>query len=97
MEIMYTDEDITISLEYYENLNMHFIHSNVTNWSLSKYKKFLLIFGTILNSFRERDIKTVFALPPSEKEEKWERLFGFSDTGQIINNKYKLMRLNVWE
>ena len=92
MEILYTDEDITISLEYHENTKMYFVHTKVISWSLSKYKKYILIVGKELNKLEIRGIKQVFAIPPSEKEEKWQMLFGFSDTGMRIK-EYKVMRL----
>jgi hypothetical protein len=93
MEVLYSDDDITISLQYYEKTNMYFIHSKVNQWSLSKYKKYLLIFGGILNNLKDKNILTVYAIPPSEKEEKWESLFGFKDTGMKVQ-EFKLMGLS---
>lgn len=92
MEILYTDEDITISLEHFEKNNMYFVHTKVINWSLSKYKKYLLIVGRELNKLKSRGIVEVYAVPPTEREEKWQMLFGFSDSGMRIK-EHKIMRL----
>jgi hypothetical protein len=90
MEILYHDEDITVSIEFLYLIEGYLIHTKVRKWSLSKYKKYLNIYGYILNLLIDRGITRLFALPPSKKEQKWEELFGFKDTGTRINN-YVLM------
>lgn len=92
MEVLYSDEDIVISSEWSDKLNGFIVHTKVKNWSLSKYKKYLLLVGKELNKLREKGIVEIFAIPPTEKEEKWENLFGFKDSGFRLG-KYKIMRL----
>src|SRR4030042_5937416 len=81
---VYSDEDIILHLVYFTEQNLCFIHSEVKKWSLSKYKKYLLVFAEILNQLHKEGIDELFAIPPTEKEEKWQGLFGFVDTGHRI-------------
>ena len=92
MEILYSDEDIEITIELIGEDSTCFGHTLVKSWSLSKYKKYLKIFAIEKEKLRLRGITRVFALPPSEREEKWERLMGFIDTGFKVG-PYKLMVL----
>ena len=87
---VYSDDDIVLNLVYFAEQKVCFIHSDVKKWSLSKYKKYLLIFAEILNQLHKEGIDELFAVPPTEKEEKWQGLFGFTDTGHKIDS-YKVM------
>jgi hypothetical protein len=49
-----------------------------------------------MDKLKSRGIKKVFAIPPSSKEEKWEYLLGFKDTGFTVGSN-KLMVLSIWE
>jgi hypothetical protein len=89
-EVMYSDDDIIISLEYLVNTNIYIVHTKVSKWSLSKYKKYVLEFANILNTLKLRGIEEVFTIPPTDKIEKWQRLFGFIDSGYRPKG-YKLM------
>ena len=92
MEILYKDEDAELYIEWCETLNGYLLHTTIHKWSLSKYKKYLIILGREINKIKEKE---VFAIPLTEQDEKWERLFGFKDTGMRVYN-YKIMRLS-WD
>jgi len=94
IDILYSDEDITISLEYSEKLDIYFVHTKVSNWSLSRYKKYLFQFATILNDLKLIGIDKVYTIPPTDKIEKWQRVFGFTDSGYRPKG-YKLMELST--
>jgi len=93
MKILYQDEDITILLQYVEEVNDYFMHTHVYSWSLSKYKKYLKVLGSILVELKKENITNVKAIPPTEQDEKWEKLFGFVDSG-IRLGQYKVMELD---
>lgn len=88
---IYSDEDINISMEKFPLLPKGWLlHTKVNSWSISKYKKYLLIFGNLLNNIQDNKL---YAIPPSEKEEKWQMLFGFKDSGLRVGS-YKIMEFN---
>lgn len=93
MIVVYFDEDVKVSLEWVDVLNSYAIHTKVNEWSLSKYKKYLSVFAEILNTLEKEGVTKIYAIPPSEKEEKWEELFGFKDSGLRIG-QYKIMELD---
>lgn len=92
MILLYKDEDIELTMEYYEIIPGWGLHTKVKSWSLSKYKKFISIFGEILQSLSKEGITKLYAIPPTKLEEKWQMLFGFKDSKMRINT-YKVMEL----
>lgn len=95
MRELYSDEDIDVLVEIDDILTDGvFIHTNVKNFSVSRMKKFYSIWGEILVRLRLEGWKHVYAIPPGSKEEKWEMMFGFKDTG-IEVSCYKLMILEL--
>ena len=93
METIYSDESIDVFLEEVEEIEKGvFIHTNVKQFSLSTFKKFKHIFLNICEIVKDRDIQYLLAIPPSNKEQKWQECFGFTYTG-ILVNKQKLMRI----
>lgn len=95
MRLIYEDEDIEVFVESCTDITSGvFIHTNVKQWSLSKYKKFLVVWGCIMTRMRSEGWKHLFAVPPSPSEEKWEMLFGFKDSGLEVSG-YKLMILEL--
>lgn len=92
-EIIYHDEDILLQIEYIKELDDYFLHTTVYNWSLSKAKKYIKGFGFILNQLKKQGITNLKALPSTDKEENWQRFFGFVDSG-IRVGKYKVLELD---
>ena len=93
MKTVYEDNDVIVKLEWFEELKAYTIHTEVHNWSLSKYKKYIHILGKILNNLKSEGHTKLYAIPPTEKEQKWEELFGFKETCMTYGN-YKIMELD---
>lgn len=68
-----------------------FIHWDIYNWTPSKVRKYKVMWLNIINVLHSKGIKGIYALPPSEFEEKLIKMFNFKDTGLTFNG-YKLMR-----
>lgn len=93
MKILYSDDTIDVmDEEYYDLDGSVFLHTNVKKFSLSTYKMFKkLIWPSICDLLRIQGYHTVFCVPPGEKEEKWERMFGFKHFSDQYINGHKLM------
>lgn len=95
MREFYSDSDIDILVEMDDVFTDGvFVHSNVKNFSMSKYKKFHRVWEEVLVRLRMEGWRHVYAIPPSSKEEKWQRMFGFKGTGIEVSS-YKLMILEL--
>ena len=94
IEVLFEDEDIKISVEYIESVDIYIVHSKVSSWSLSKYKKYLGLFGTALNIMKSRGVEYLYTIPPTDHIEKWQRMFGFEDSGYRPKG-WKLMRIKT--
>lgn len=68
-----------------------FLHWDILEWSPSKYKEYKQTWEQIADYLLEKGIKALYALPPSEFEEKLVKMFGFKDTGLTFRG-FKLMR-----
>lgn len=93
MLLLYKDEDIEVFMEWYPMLEAWGIHTTVHNFSKDKLKHWRKLFQEFLEHMKEKGITKFVAIPPSEKEEKWQRLFGFKDSGLYLANYYKVMEL----
>ncbi len=95
MRTLYSDEDIDVSVEEYDEFYEGvFIHTNVKQFSLSKYKKFKHIWIHVRAGLRLEGYKYVLALPPGDKERKWESMFGFEPTGIFVKGQ-EIMRVYI--
>jgi len=68
-----------------------FVHWDIFEWSPSKAKEYKASWAEIAPYLLDKGIKGLYALPPTEFEEKLIRMFGFEDTGLRFRG-YKLMR-----
>lgn len=57
------------------------MHVDLIVWSVKDYKRYLIIFGNVLNFLREIGITEVYSFCDSEKDIKFNKLFGFVETG----------------
>lgn len=94
--ILIKDEDCCI---YVENEIPHyiegaFIHCDIYQWSHSKVRKWKKKWANIARVMKDKGINDIYAIPPSEDEEKLIKMFGFKYTGLTFNG-YKIMRY-VW-
>ena len=70
---------------------LYFLPTDITGWSLSKYKKLLSILVTSL-----KEIKAPYVYSTVTKEtKKFNELFGFEELG-IIQDKQVMRLQNVW-
>jgi len=91
MEILYEEQDrgyLGLSYESYlqgwvlhVKFNPFIWESTFKSYSIIRYC--LDIFKTILNQLKERGITEVYGLCSTEKEAKFNKLFGFKDTNLI--------------
>lgn len=107
MEILYEEEGrgyVGLSFEPY--LKQWVLHvkfsSSVWGNTLETYniiKYCLDLFPGILDELRSRGIKEVLGLCSSEKEAKFDKIFGFKDTGLVgftpDGNKLIILKLEV--
>jgi len=68
-----------------------FIHWEIYNWSPSKVKMYKEYWVEIVAALHRRNVKGLYAIPPTEFEEKLIKMFGFKYTG-LTYRGYKLMR-----
>ncbi len=86
------DGCLYIENEIPEVLSGVFIHWEISNWTPSKVRKYKRMWIYIVKKLRDKGIQNIYAIAPSEYEEKLIKLFSFRDTGLTFNG-YKLMRL----
>lgn len=60
--------------------NVWILGVTISRWSLSEYKRYIKIFAEVLHKHPE----TYYSLVNSEKEKKFNMLFGFKETGLIV-------------
>ena len=82
MRVLYQEEGngfLGISLN--KELDVFILHVDLISWSVAEYKRYIKIFSFYLNVLKESGIKEVYSLCDSDKEVKFNKLFGFEDTG----------------
>jgi hypothetical protein len=82
VRILYKEEgNGFLGLSRDEVLDIFVMHVDLHIWSTSEYKRYLVIFRNVLKLLREVGITEVYSFCDSKKEKKFNRLFGFVDTG----------------
>lgn len=106
MEILYEEEGRGyLGLSYEPFLQNWVLHVNFspelwksTTEAYNIIKYCLKIFEDVLNELRNRGIKLVLGLCATEKEVKFDKIFGFKDTGllaQVGNNYMAILELEL--
>jgi hypothetical protein len=105
MEILYEEEGrgyLGLSFEPYMKQWVLHVKFDLSLWGSTTeiyniIKYCLGLFTDILNELRSRGIKEVIGLCSSEKEAKFNKIFGFKDTGllAITPEGYKLIILKL--
>lgn len=81
MEILYEEEQGYVGLTYEPIIDMHLLHVSLQNWNPSEFKRYLVIWGSILNKLKtEKHLDVVHSLVVTEKEQKFNEVFGFVPT-----------------
>lgn len=83
MIILYEEPQGFVGLSFNEGVGLWFMHVDLKVWSVSEFKRYLKIFAIIKNHVKEITPE-VFSACDTEKEMKFNILFGFEDTGLIL-------------
>jgi hypothetical protein len=83
MKELISTEDGTLYIENHisDMLSGVFIHWSIDKWSVSKVKYYKDLWHNFIAQRLECKFGSIYAIPPSQKEEKLIRMFGFTDTG----------------
>lgn len=98
MIILYKEPQCYVGVTFDEITDKWYMHVEISTWSLSEYKRYLKIFNVIKKNLK---IVTpeVFSVCDTDKEFKFNQLFGFEDTGLLVEefdgNIAKLGRLEL--
>lgn len=84
IEILYQEPTGFVGLSWSKEMNCYVMHTQITVWSTSEYKRYIEIFGRVLDGLYKRGIKEVYGLCGSHKKLKFNELFGFKYTGTVI-------------
>jgi hypothetical protein len=80
MIILYEEEQGFVGLSFDSSLNVYIMHVDLYRWSASEFKRYLKIFEVIKKHVKELTPE-VYSLCDNEKEYKFNKMFGFEDTG----------------
>lgn len=83
-EKLYIDEECWLGRYFDPSYKVWILGTEITKWSLSSYKKYISIFANIITNYPENYISLV----KTEKEKKFNMLFGFKETGILVNTEY---------
>ena len=88
---MYEDENGYVLVDHFSNIQkaaLH-LHFNEGAWTLGKYKKYLVIFESILASLKDKCYTEIYATPLESdvKAQKLIAMFGF----EKISEKHGLV------
>ena len=89
MEVLHIEERGFIGMTFNEVLGLPELHIDIPIWdndTISRYnqlKKCAEIFGNIQNELRSRGIKKVVGLAETDKEIKFDMIFGFKPTDKV--------------
>lgn len=80
--VLYEDDDIKCVMERAPSfMDGAFIHTEVKGFSKNKFKKFKALWPEGVKYLRSQGINNLYALPPNEQAERWEKAFSFVDSG----------------
>lgn len=90
--VLYDDSDIKVVIETAPSfLDGVFVHTNVKEFNLSRYKKYKSLWKDIVAYLGEIGVDNIYALPTDDKAEKWETKFSFVDT-RVTYEGSKIMK-----
>jgi len=97
-EVLYGEEQGYVGL-YHEPKLGWVATVKLHQWSPSEFRRYLVIWGAIMNELRARGIKEVFGLCIDEKNAKFNELFGFVYFNKFVECEddtiRKVMRLEL--
>jgi len=100
MHILYKEEDNGfLGLSFNEYLKKPELHIEFKKWNLEEFRKFKKIWEIVKNTLKEAGITEIYSLCDSAKEAKFNKFWGFKDTGVIaytLDNKFKhVLKLEI--
>jgi len=79
-EILYQEEQGYVGL-YYDRMVGYIMTVKLHQWSPREFKRYLVIWGTILNDLKARGLDEVFCYCRDEETRKFTQVFGFVPMG----------------
>jgi FPC/CPF motif-containing protein YcgG len=79
---VYREGDSFVGISYNQELKGYIMHVALYDWSLSEYKRYKEIFKLIKKSL-SRLTPEVYSLCVTQKHLKFNKMFGFKDTGLV--------------
>ena len=93
---IYDDDNVTLYLEMCGD--KPFIHCTVHEWSHNMLKTFKQEWVNVLEAFKEKGYKDIYAPDMDKKVTKFAKMFGFETTKDVIlGEDNKLRRVLKWK
>tara|TARA_R110002072_G_scaffold81418_2_gene186561 strand:+ start:327 stop:644 length:318 start_codon:yes stop_codon:yes gene_type:complete len=86
-ELLYEEPNGFIGLTWNKELNVYMMHLDCDAWSKTEFKRYLKIFKRVCIELRERGITEVYGLAKDKKAIKFNRMFGATTTGHLIQDE----------
>jgi len=84
LKVIYKEEDNGfVGLSYEPFLQKTIMHLEFKKWSVQECKRYKQIWKIILKCLKDKGFTEIYSLCDSEKEAKFNRFFGFKDTGYL--------------
>jgi len=80
MIILYEEPQGYVGVTFDDATNKCYMHVKLHQWSPSEYRRYLLIFEVVKKHLKEL-VDEVWSICDTEKEFKFNAMFGFEDTG----------------
>jgi hypothetical protein len=97
---IYREGDDYVAISYSTELEAWIMHVDLKKWSVSEYKRYLKVFKVIKEELGKLT-PYVLSLCRTKKEFKFNKCFGFKDTGLVAidptGELSRIARLELWE
>ena len=80
---IYDDDNVTLYLEMSEGIHP-FIHCTVHKWTHNTLKDFVKGWVEVLNTFKKKGYKEIYAPDMGDKITRFAKMFGFKETEDKI-------------
>ena len=86
MIMLYEEPQGYVGVTFDDETSLCYMHVRLHQWSVSEYKRYLRIFEIIKRHLKEL-VPEVYSTCKTEKDFKFNKLFGFEDTGLFVRTK----------
>lgn len=88
MHILYKEEDNGfLGLSYEPNIQKTIMHTEFKKWSLKDSRRYKKVWEVTKKSLKDAGITELYSLCESEKNVKFNKFWGFKETGLIAYTK----------